>query len=220
MAKIVIFGATELATLCHFFLTHDSPHRVAAFTVNQDYIKEQTLCGLPVLPFETIQSTHPPDEYSMLVAIWYGRVNKTRADKVLEAKAKGYQLIRYVSSKAITWPGLTVGENSCIFAGCICQPFARIGDNVMMRDGSIVGHHALIHDHCYLAPHAVVLGGATVEPYCFIGANATIRNDVTIARESIVGAGALILEDTQEKGVYKGNPAVLLPVPSDKLKRI
>jgi sugar O-acyltransferase (sialic acid O-acetyltransferase NeuD family) len=220
MEHLVIFGATELAEMSHFYLTHDSPYEVSAFTVDRDYIKEETLNGLPVVPFEEIESTYPPGDYKMLVAIWYGRVNKTRAEKYYQVKAKGYELISYISSKAITWPGLVVGDNCLVFENTVCHLFAQIGNNVIIRSSCEIGHHSIIKDHCYVAPRAVVLGGVTVEPYCFIGANSTIRNDITIASECVVGAGALVLEDTEEKCVYKGNPAVLLPKKSDELKRI
>lgn len=43
MEKVVIFGATEMAAMSHFYLTHDSPYDVVAFTVDRDYIKEETL---------------------------------------------------------------------------------------------------------------------------------------------------------------------------------
>lgn len=59
-----------------------------------------------------------------------------------------------------------------------------------------------------------------MEPYCFLGANSTIRDGIVVARECIVGAGALVLKDTEEKGVYKGNPAVLLTKKSNELKKI
>jgi sugar O-acyltransferase (sialic acid O-acetyltransferase NeuD family) len=219
MEKVVIFGATQLAVLMHFYLTHDSPYEVAAFTVDRDYIEEETMCGLPVVPFEEIVSVYPPGDYKMFVAIWYGRVNKTRAEKCHQARAKGYELISYISSRAITWPGLVVGDN-CIIGNSVIQPFVKIGDNVSIRDGGVICHHAVIKDHCFVASGVVVLGGATVEPYCFLGANSTIRNDITVARECIIGAGTLILENTQEKGVYKGNPPQLLPMPSDELKSV
>ena len=89
MAKVVIFGATEAAVLMHFYLTHDSPHEVVAFTVDRDFIKEETLCGLPVVPFEDIESTYPSSDYKMFVAMFYGRVNRTRAEKYAAGKGKG-----------------------------------------------------------------------------------------------------------------------------------
>jgi sugar O-acyltransferase (sialic acid O-acetyltransferase NeuD family) len=220
MERIIIFGATELAEMSHFYLTHDSPYEVVASTVDQDYLKEETLCGLPVVPFEDIESIYPPGEYKMFVAIWFGRVNRTRSEKYDQAKAKGYELISWISSKAVTWPGLVVGDNCFIKENNVIEPFTEIGNNVFIAPGSMIGHHAIIKDHCFLAAHTVVLGGVTVEPYCFLGANSTIRNDVTVARGCVIGAGALILEDTQEGGVYKGRPAELLPMPSYELRRI
>lgn len=221
MEKVVIFGATEMALISHFYLTHDSPYDVVAFTVDRDYIKEETLSGgLPVVPFEDIESIYPPSEYKMLVAIFYGKVNRTRAEKYYQAKAKGYELISWISSKATTWPGLLVGDNCFIFENNVIQPFAEIGNNVIIWCGSQIGHHAIIKDHCFLAAHTVVLGYATVEPYCFLGANSTIRDSVTIAKECVIGAGALILEDTQERATYKSTSAELLPIPSDELRKI
>jgi sugar O-acyltransferase (sialic acid O-acetyltransferase NeuD family) len=156
----------------------------------------------------------------MLVAIFAKKVNKVRAEKYHEAKAKGYQLINYISSRATTWPGLVLGDNCLIFENCICQPFSEIGSSVIIRSGCVIGHHSVIKDHCFLGACAVVLGCVVVEPYCFIGANATIRNGITIAKECVIGAGALILKDTKEKGIYKGIPPELLPITSDKLRKI
>jgi len=220
MAKVIIFGTTEMAELNHFYLTHDTAHEVVAFTVNQDYIKEETFHELPVVPFEEVESIYPPSDYKMRVAILFGRVNKNRAEKYYEAKAKGYELMNYISSKAITWPGLVIGDNCWISENALCQPFAKVGSNVTIMNSSSIGHHSVIGDHCFFSSHVAVLGGAKVGAHCFLGANSTVRNDITIGRESVIGAGALILENTREKSVYRGNPAVPVPIPSDKLKRI
>ena len=220
MEKVVIFGTSAGAKLSHFSLAHDSPYEVVAFTVDRSYIKEENFCGLPVVPFEEIQSIYPPGDYKMLVALLASRVNKTRAEKYHQAKSKGYELISYISSKAITWPGLVVGDNCFIGEGTICRPFLEIGNNVMIMAGAFLGHDSVIKDHCFIASRAVLLGAVTLEPYCFLGANSTILDGVTIARECVVGAGAVIHENTQEKGVYRANPPTLLPLPSDKLGNI
>lgn len=220
MAKVVIFGITEMAELTHFYFTHDTSHEVIAFTVDGNYIKEDSMYGLPVVPFEDVESIYPPNEYKMRVALWYSGTNKLRAEKYYQAKAKGYELINYISSKAITWPGLVIGDNCLILENAVCMPFAKIGNNVTIMIGCSIAHDAVIGDHCFLAGNVALLGGVVVEPYCFLGGNSTIRNNVTIASECVVGAGALILQDTKEKGVYKGNPATLLPKRSDELKRI
>ena len=37
MARLVIFGAGDIARLAHHYFTHDSPHEVAAFVVDRNY---------------------------------------------------------------------------------------------------------------------------------------------------------------------------------------
>jgi sugar O-acyltransferase (sialic acid O-acetyltransferase NeuD family) len=215
--KIILFGNTELAGVAYFYLTYDSPYEVAAFTVDQSYIKEKTFFGLPVVPFETVENIFPPVNYKMVLMLSFARVNKFRAEKYSQAKSKGYQLIRYVSSRASTWPGLIIGENSIISEGCVISPFVEVGNNVFIAPGCIVGHNSIVKDHCFLAAHTVVLGNVTIEPYCVLGANSTIRDGITINRECIIAAGGLITKDTHERGVYLAKSAELAPKPSNEL---
>lgn len=219
MEKVVLFGNAEVASMTYFYLSHDSPYEVAAFTVDREYIKEDTRFGLPVVPFEDVESICPPGEYKMSVALGFSKVNRFRAERYSQAKAKGYELISYVSSRTTTWPGLVVGDNCFISEGSIIQPFAEIGNNVIIGTGSIIGHHSVIKDHCFLAASVVVLGCVTIEPYCVLGANSTIRDGVTVARECIIGAGATISKNTRERAVYVDQPAELLPKPSDVLSQ-
>ncbi len=220
MEKVVIFGTSAAAQLSHFSFTHDSAYEVAAFTVDRKYIKEEQFLGLPVVPFEDIEVTYPPSDYKMFVAIYASRINKLRADKYHQAKEKGYALVSYISSRAITWPDLVIGENCFIGEGTICRPFLQIGNNVMTMAGVFLGHDSVIQEHCFIASRATLLGAVTIEPYCVLGANCTILDSVTVARECVIGAGAVIHENTQEKGVYRVNPPTLLPLPSNRMERI
>jgi sugar O-acyltransferase (sialic acid O-acetyltransferase NeuD family) len=214
---VVIYGNGTVAETVHFYFRHDAAVEVAAFTVDPEFIKEETLLGLPLVPFDQVVSLYPPEAYDMFIGVGHVRVNRVRAAKYAAAKQLGYQLINYISSKAITWPGLKMGDNCKIGTAAQISPFAQLGNNVTIGGGCHVGHHTIIGDHVSLAPRATIVGTVVVEPYCLIGANATIRDRVTIARECVIGAGAVILEDTQEKGVYLGSPAEKLPISSDRL---
>lgn len=218
MDKVVVFGNGQPATTNYMYLTHDSPYEVVGFSVDRKYIKEDTLLGLPVVAFEEVESIYPPSEYRMSLCISYRDVNRLKAQKYAEAKAKGYELITYISSKVTSFPSVVVGDNCFIFENVSLGPFVKIGNDVYIGAGSIVGHNSVIKDHCFVGPHAVVLGSTTIEPYCVIGANSTIRDGgITIARECIIAAGASIGRDTKERGVYIGNPAELVPKPSNEL---
>jgi sugar O-acyltransferase (sialic acid O-acetyltransferase NeuD family) len=218
--NIIIYGTSPAAIQSHYDFTTDTDHNVVAFTVEQKEIKEAEFLGLPVVPFETIESVFPPAEYGMFIAIYFNRVNSVRRIKYEEAKAKGYTLVNYVSSKAIVWPELKLGENCMICDGANVRPFTRIGTDTFIMPGATIGHDAMVGDHCYLAIGAVILAGANVESCSVIGANATILNSVTVARECVISAGAVVHKNTKEKGVYTVNEPTLQPIASDKLANV
>ena len=218
MVKAVVFGNSVFAEHIYYLLTQDSPYEVAAFTVDGPYIKEDKLFGLPVVPFEKVESLYPPTEYKMSVAVSFQKVNRLREEKYFQAKAKGYQLINYLNSRISSLPGLEIGDNCLILENCIIGAHVRIGNNVIVASAAIVGHHAVLKDHCFVSPGAVILGGVTVGEYSLIGANATIKEEVKIARESIIGSGASITRNTLEGGVYINPPPELFPKRSDELR--
>lgn len=220
MNEVIVFGDRELAEIAHFYLTHDSNYKVIAFTVDQKYLKNNTLAGLPIVPFEQVQGIYPPDKYKMIVPLSYKKMNEIRTQKYYEAKRKGYSFISYVSTKAITWPGLIIGENCFIYENNVIQPYVKIGNNVILWSGNHIGHHSTIDDHCFLASHIVVSGGVHIEPYCFIGVNATLRDHITIGAHSLIGAGALIMKDVGPRSVYSADESKKAAVTSDKLRKI
>jgi len=202
MSKVILFGAGKIADVAYFQLTNDTSHEVVAFTVDGENILEKEKWGVPVVAFENILKTYPPDDFKMLVAVGYQDLNRFRARKYEEAKSKGYELISYVSSRASNLSNVEIGDNCMILDNAVLQPCTRVGNNVFFWNGNHLGHHARIEDHCYVAGQVVISGAAVIESYCFLGVNATIGHEVTIGRESFIGAGALITKNTAPKSVH------------------
>lgn len=217
MEKVILFGNGKFASMNHFYLQSDSPYEVVAFTVDRAYLNDDHSLDLPIIPFEEIEASFPPSGYKMAIPLGLQNVNQLRAQKYQQARQKGYQLITYISSRAITHPGLEIGENCFVFENVVLKPYCHIGSDVIIEAGSVVGHHVTIGDHCFLGPNSVILGNARVESYCVIGANATVRDGITIGRGSIVGAGALVTHNAREKSIHLGRPAEILPQDSDEL---
>jgi sugar O-acyltransferase (sialic acid O-acetyltransferase NeuD family) len=215
MAKVIIFGVRDFASLAHFYLKHDSDHQVVAFTANRDFLHGMDRFeGLPVIPFEEIDALFPPPEHHFFSPMSHRNMNRVREKIVHQAKAKNYSFISYVSSKAITFPGFEVRENCFILEGNIIQPFARIGSNVILWSGNYIGHHSVIGDHVFCAAHVTLSGHCTVGSHAFLGLNATIRDGLTIAQGSLIAMGACVTRSTEEWGVYMGNPARKGDIPS------
>jgi sugar O-acyltransferase (sialic acid O-acetyltransferase NeuD family) len=217
MAKLLIFGAGDIARLAHHYFTHDSPHEVAAFVVDSSYRTADSFLGLPLADAEDMTTRFPPSDFEMFVALSYAKTNGVRAGKYAHAKAAGYRLVTYVSSRCTYLSQEPPGDNCFILEDNTIQPFVRIGNNVTLWSGNHIGHDSTIEDHCFIASHVVVSGHVRVGARSFIGVNATLRNAITIAPETIVGAGALIMKDTRPKSVYLAERAKPFSKSSDDI---
>lgn len=208
MSRVVVFGTGDFARIAHRYLESDSPHDVVAFTVHGEYLEQRELNGLPVIPLEEMEERHPPTEAAMLVAIGFSQVNQVRSRIYAECKELGYELITYVSSSAMAWADVPIGENSFVFEANVIQPGVRIGADVVLWSGNHIGHDVEIGDHCFIASHVVISGNVKIGDHSFLGVNATVRDGVTIAPRTVVGAGGLIMKDTEEGAVYsvRGTP--------------
>ncbi|MCG8603281.1 MAG: hypothetical protein MI807_24270, partial [Verrucomicrobiales bacterium] len=88
MKKLVIFGDTVVAKLAHFYFTRDSDYEVISFTVDRNYLRNGSLCNLPVVEFETLQDQYSPSEVSLFVAMGPSAMNSSRAQKLAEASIR------------------------------------------------------------------------------------------------------------------------------------
>jgi sugar O-acyltransferase (sialic acid O-acetyltransferase NeuD family) len=218
--SLVIFGAADIAQLAHFYFSRDSDYKVVAFSVDSSFMKNTTFCDLPVIAFEEILKQYPPDSCDLFIALSYSKLNVVRKEKYLIAKAMGYRLASFISSRATVLNEGRIGENCFIFENNVIQPFVTIGNNVTLWSGNHIGHHSIIKDHCFIASHVVVSGGVEIGEQCFIGVNATLRDHIKIGDKCIIGAGTLILADVQPEGLYIGTATQRSPVPSTELRRI
>jgi len=150
MHKVVIFGLSDSSELAHFYLTHDSTYNVVAFTVSEEYIPESKMYnGLPVIPFEKLNSSHPPEAYKLFAPLFCSKMNRFREEIYNAGKARGYEFISYISSKATVF-GTEIGENCFILEDNTIQPFTTIGNNCVLWSGNHIGHHGQIKDHAHM----------------------------------------------------------------------
>ena len=218
MSKVVIFGIQDFASLAHFYLKEDSPHEVVAFTVTQEYLpSEETLEGLPVVPFERLENLYPPKEYAFFAPMSHRKMNTLRETIYRMAENKGYTMISYISSRATVFSNVKIGKNCFILENNTIQPFVTIGNNVVLWSGNHIGHHSVIKDHVLFTSQVVLSGHCVVEPYCFFGVNATLRDGLHVAEGTLIAMGACLTKDTEPWGVYTGLPAKKGPTLSKDL---
>jgi sugar O-acyltransferase (sialic acid O-acetyltransferase NeuD family) len=202
--KLVILGDSAFAEVAYEYFTHDSEYEVVAFSVEKEFLKRQTLFGLPVVPFEQMENNFAPEEHFFFAALAYTTLNRLRKRLYQAAKNKGYVPASYVSSRAFVWPNVQIGEHCFIFENNVVQPFVKLGNNIILWSGNHIGHHSSLGDHCFIASHVVISGFVSIEKNCFIGVNATVNNNVIIGKDCVIGAGALVIKDLVEDTVVQG----------------
>jgi len=193
--KLIIVGDSAFAEIAYEYFTHDSDYEVAGFSVEGAYLKKETLFGLPVVPFESVETRFPPSGHHVFVATVYTQLNRLRARLCREAKAKGYTLASYVSSKAFVWRNVEMGENCFVFEDNTVQPFVKLGDNVILWSGNHIGHHSTIGDHCFVSSHVVISGFVEIGSSCFLGVNATVANNVKIGADCWLEPATVVAKD-------------------------
>lgn len=202
--KIIIFGVGQLASLAHFYFTHDTNHEVVAFTLDPDYIDDDNFEGKPLISFDNIEKVYPPSEYKLFAPLSFKKMSNNRKEKFLEGKKKGYNFVSYVSSKATTWPDLDIGENCFIFEDNTIQPYVKIGDNCVLWSGNHIGHHTTIGSHVFLTSHVVISGCCTIKDNSFFGVNSTVRDETVVEEYTLVGMGCILTKDTSVGDVWFG----------------
>jgi sugar O-acyltransferase (sialic acid O-acetyltransferase NeuD family) len=218
VAKIVVFGAGDIARLAHFYFGSDSDHEVVAFTVDRAYRQSDSFLELPLVNFEELPQRYPPSAFAMFVAVSYAKMNRIRADKYERARALGYALVSYVSSRCTFLTRTPIGDNCFILEDNTVQPFVRIGSNVTLWSGNHIGHDSAIGDHTFISSHVVVSGHVTIGSGCFVGVNATLRNGIAIGDRSLIGAGALVMKSTRPGSVYLGSRSEPFSRSSDEVE--
>jgi len=201
--RLVIVGDSAFAEIAREYFDADTPYEAAAFSVESGYMKKKNLRGLPVVSFETLETTHPPAEYDVFVAIVYTQLNRLRARLARTAKEKGYRLASYVSPRAFIWRNVALGEHCFVFEDNTLQPFARIGNNVVLWSGNHIGHHSIVRDNCFISSQVVISGFCDIGENTFIGVNSAVANNVKIASDNWIGPGTVILKDTEPGNLFR-----------------
>ena len=90
MAKLVIFGAGDIARLAHHYFTTDSPHEVAGFVVDRAFRTADEFLGLPLSDAEDVTASgirRPSTRCSWRSAT--RRMNGLRAEKYASDEGGG-----------------------------------------------------------------------------------------------------------------------------------
>lgn len=211
MTRVIVFGTEQTAELAHYYLMNDSSFEVIGFTLSEDYIKENTFNGLPVYPYEKLDTLISTDGTKLFAPTMASRVNHLRYDILQTGKKMGFSFISYLSSKA-TILSKDIGDNCFILEDNTIQPFVKIEDNCMIWSGNHIGHHSTIKHSSFITSHCVISGNCKIGPYCYLGVNSTIRDNICLEEGTMVGmASSVTANKSQPYCFISGNPGEVHP---------
>jgi sugar O-acyltransferase (sialic acid O-acetyltransferase NeuD family) len=196
--KLVVIGNTAFAQIAAEYFDVDSDYEVVGFSVEREYLTQSTLAGHPVVPFEELEGSFAPDAHDVYVAATYTQLNRLRTRLAESAKARGYGLASYISSRAFLWRNVEVDEHCFIFEDNTVQPFVKVGRNVVLWSGNHIGHHSTIGDNTFVSSHVVISGFCSIGENCFLGVNATIANNVVLGRDVWLGPNTNVVKDVPD----------------------
>ena len=206
--KTILYGNRSLCKMLYLDSLTSDQITVVAFTVDSAYLDPSgSFCGKPQIAFETVDSVYPPQDYSMIVL--EGTLKEVGAPSLYEkAKAKGYNLLNYISPKAIVPESFECGDNNVIFELAYVGHNGKMGSNNVIRQQVYLGHDFTLGNDVILNSGVQVGGFCTLENGVFVGIGATVINDLKLAEGSIIGAGSVCIRHTEPFSKNVGCPTV------------
>lgn len=219
MKKIVIFGTGKIAEVIHYCFETDLGIEVSAFTVDREFKEHDKFCGKSVISFEELEDHCSPQETHVFVAIGYHDLNRLRASKILEVKAKGYEITNCIYEDSLP-VGTVVGENCFVMKGANIHPHVELGNNVFVWSGAMIGHHSRIGDHNWFTSSANVGGNVIMGNHCFLAMNTTVSHSVKVGNNVFLGANSLVTKDLEDGQVVIAAPDKPIKLNSDQFLRM
>lgn len=216
MEKVIIYGTGRHAELVAHEMMKNNLHEVVAFTVKKEYFDKPELNGYPVVSYEDILNTYPPEKFKMFIAVGPQNVNRVREELFQDAKKLGYSFVNCI------WPipnfpeDLIIGENVYIGVETAISNFVKIGDNTTII-GSKIGHHCKIGDNCFISV-GILAGNVKLEKNVFIGLGSIIGPNIILGRHTVVGMGCMISKSTTPASVYLNQSTEKQKFDSSRLK--
>jgi len=215
MKKIILAGNAITADILYSYLRADSRYEVVGLTVDDEFISQGGIEGVPSVGLSQLPERFPSHSCSVVMAVGYNDLNKVRESLFLRLKELGYSIETYVHPDARVYTGNPLGEGCVILPGAVIEPHVRVGANTIIWCNVTLAHHSSVAENCWIATGTVLSGNAKVSRNSFVGVNATVVNEMTVGEYNIIGASALITKDTKPSTVHLARSAELFRYSSE-----
>lgn len=217
---VVLFGTGDVSQVISVYVERYSDLNIVGYTVDAEFMPESgTFNGKPCVPWEEIETHHPPGSVKLLGPLTYKRLNQVRRERYLEGKAKGYEFASFIHP-ACHINTEAIGDHAIILEANIIQPFATIGDNVIIWSGNHIGHHVTIGSHCFIASQVGIAGSSKIGEACYLAGQVGIIHGLTVGDRCAILNGAFVKSDVPDDSVVTGEGDPIKPYPSRRIAHL
>lgn len=210
MKEFILIGNGPYARMMKRYMDLTDFGQTAAYAVEEAFIREPELDGLPVLPLEQLKETGSPEIHSLIMGIGYTKMGNVREKIFRQCKALGFSFENYIHPTVIMEKNVTIGEGNNILEGVILEEGVVLGDANLLFGGSLIAHETTVGDYNTFSVKAVAAGCSVIGSHCFIGASATVKDHVTIGDYVLLGAAAYGFKDMEAYSVVVPAKSVVL----------
>ncbi|WP_037088170.1 acetyltransferase [Neorhizobium vignae] len=207
MKNVIFAGNAVTAEILNSYLSRDERYHVICATVDDQFVDSGHCPDLKTVAISRLPAKCSPSEATIIMAIGYHDLNRTRESMFHRLKSMGYQIETYIHPDAKIHTTIPLGEGSVVLPGALVEPEVTVGTNTMIWGNVTVAHHSHVAENCWIASGAVISGKVHVGRNTFVGVNATITNGLTVGEYCVIGGGALITKNSKPSSVHLARSA-------------
>lgn len=200
--KLVIYGNGAMAQLLFSYARHSM--EVCGFTVDNECITQDTgqLCGVPLVPFDSVERVFDPARHRMIVAVGFLEMNAVRERKHDEAAAKGYSFTSYVHDSVMQHDDVVIEDDCVVLDHVSIHPGCRIGRGTFVSSNVNIGHNCTVKAFGFINAGVSIAGGCEIGERCFIGVNASTSHGIRLGARNFIAANTLVNRSTEDDQVF------------------
>lgn len=170
--------------------------------------------GGEVLGCKIIGTDHDIEKYAatheFIITVGHIKDSSIRRKIAEKIEAVGGKLATIKASTASVSRHATIGAGTVVLHGAMVNAAATVGKNCIINTLANIEHDASIGDFCHISTGAMVNGNCTVGGDTFVGSQSVMLNGIYIPAGCVVAAGSFVRKSIGERGIYAGNPAILM----------
>lgn len=212
MKKLAIIGNGSYAMMMKEYLEMDLEKNgtLCAYVVDEMYIKQKEIQGIPVLSFEKFKNKYTPDEIGLIMGIGYTQMGKVRRHIFELCKSWGYHFENYIHATAIIAPNVQMGEGNNILEGVILESGVVLGNANLLYCGVMIAHSTEVGSYNTFSVRSSVAGCVHIKNNCFLGISSAVRDHIIMEDYVLLGAAAYGYKNMTAYSVIRPAKGMLL----------